>query len=110
MTTKTPDPHNEIVEQELKRYGWTCGPEFWQRVVSDPFVFQLVSAIERPVVELHKLRLAAREYFEMRDAAVPLGMSDDEQNRRNDIFTRKQESELWLRSLVGVEDTTEERP
>jgi hypothetical protein len=31
----------------LAPFGWTCGPEFWQRYYSDPWVFNLANAVER---------------------------------------------------------------
>ena len=34
------------MEAALKPFGWTCGPEFWQRYYSDAWVFNLANAVE----------------------------------------------------------------
>lgn len=42
----------EKMADALKRFGWTCGPEFWQRYYSDPWVFNLANAVERLTEDL----------------------------------------------------------
>jgi hypothetical protein len=42
----------------LARFGWTCGPEFWQRYYSDPWVFNLANAVEKLTAENERLSLA----------------------------------------------------
>lgn len=31
----------------LRPFGWTCGPEFWKRYYTDPWVFNLANAVQR---------------------------------------------------------------
>lgn len=41
-------PRNEgeqNIEHALAPFGWTCGPEFWERYYSDPWVFNLANAV-----------------------------------------------------------------
>lgn len=33
-------------EKELRRFGWTLGPEFERRYITDPWVFNLVNALD----------------------------------------------------------------
>lgn len=108
MTTKT--PVNEIAERVLKSHGWALGPEFWQRVTSDPFVFQLVAVIEREAVKTDELRSATRDLITARAKkaeavrnAYPLPFYEA-------AADGEREAESRLRSLVGVEDTTEATP
>jgi hypothetical protein len=37
----------EKLAAALRPFGWTCGPEFWRRYYSDPWVFNLANAVER---------------------------------------------------------------
>ena len=48
-TSSVTDPSDsrEMIEAALKPWGWTCGPEFWNRYHSDPWVFNLVNALTR---------------------------------------------------------------
>lgn len=49
--TATSDRGDEPdIEAALRPFGWTCGPDFWQRYYSDPWVFSLANA----VVSLHR--------------------------------------------------------
>lgn len=42
------DPSSEeAVRSALEPFGWTLGPEFWDRYHSDPWVFNLVNAAAR---------------------------------------------------------------
>ena len=52
--TKPSDPSDsrEMVEAALKPWGWTCGPDFWDRYHSDPWVFNLVNALTRTTAAL----------------------------------------------------------
>jgi len=36
----------EKMEAALRPFGWECGPEFWTRYYSDPWVFNLANAVE----------------------------------------------------------------
>ena len=36
----------------LAPFGWTCGPDFWRRYYTDPWVFNLANAIERLTEQL----------------------------------------------------------
>lgn len=31
----------------LAPFGWTCGPDFWERYYTDAWVFNLANAVER---------------------------------------------------------------
>jgi hypothetical protein len=42
----------------LAPFGWTCGPDFWQRYYSDPWVFNLANAVERLVHRAQQLDTA----------------------------------------------------
>ncbi len=52
-TQPVPGPTREQPSDEqamataLAPFGWTCGPEFWQRYYQDPWVFNLANAVER---------------------------------------------------------------
>ena len=35
------------MEAALRPFGWTCGPDFWRRYHSDPWVFHLANAVEQ---------------------------------------------------------------
>lgn len=39
----------------LKPFGWTCGPEFWDRYYTDPWVFNLANAVQRLTEEVDRL-------------------------------------------------------
>lgn len=41
--------------EALAAFGWTCGPEFWERYYTDPWVFNLVNAVEKLSTELARL-------------------------------------------------------
>lgn len=36
----------------LRPFGWTCGPDFWARYHTDPWVFNLANAVERLTEQL----------------------------------------------------------
>lgn len=38
----------------LRPFGWTCGPDFWERYYSDPWVFNLANAVERLTARLQE--------------------------------------------------------
>jgi hypothetical protein len=40
----------ERIVAALRPFGWVCGPEFWRRYYSDPWIFNLVNAVERLAV------------------------------------------------------------
>jgi hypothetical protein len=42
----------------LAPFGWTCGPDFWQRYYTDPWVFNLANAVERLTDQLAWEKLA----------------------------------------------------
>lgn len=37
----------------LADFGWTCGPDFWSRYYSDPWVFNLANAVEQLSIRLN---------------------------------------------------------
>jgi len=51
----------EKMTAALRRFGWTCGPEFWQRYYSDPWVFNLANAVERLTDQLEEAQLRSIE-------------------------------------------------
>ena len=51
----------ETMQAALKRFGWECGPEFWWRYHSDPWVFNLANAVERLTAELDDTQLRSIE-------------------------------------------------
>jgi hypothetical protein len=48
------------MEAALRPFGWTCGPEFWERYYTDPWVFSLANAVERLAEERDALRSVVR--------------------------------------------------
>lgn len=48
---------SEAVQQELRRFGWTLGPEFERRYFMDAWVYHLVNALERVVDERDALKV-----------------------------------------------------
>ena len=49
-TAMGPSDEEAEIAAALRPFGWTCGPDFWQRYHSDPWVFSLTNA----VVSLHR--------------------------------------------------------
>jgi hypothetical protein len=45
--TDEPADDEDALRKALAPFGWTCGPEFWQRYYRDPWVFHLANAVER---------------------------------------------------------------
>jgi hypothetical protein len=68
------------------------------RTTKDHLIRVLAAAVKHQRDEVAGLRAAIGEFFELKDAAPPLGMSDEECQEREAFFTRQHESELWLRS------------
>jgi len=64
-----PSDSKELVEAALKPWGWTCGPEFWERYATDPWVFNLVNALTRTTAESERLRHALTNVAENLHAA-----------------------------------------
>jgi len=42
-----PKRDEDTMAAALSPFGWTCGPEFWQRYHTDPWVFHLANAVEK---------------------------------------------------------------
>lgn len=48
------------LEAALAPFGWTCGPEFWQRYYADGWVFGLANAVERLTEQLAEAEMLHR--------------------------------------------------
>jgi hypothetical protein len=46
--------------EELQRFGWTCGPDFFARYYSDAWVFNLANALLAVVKERDEARAVLR--------------------------------------------------
>jgi hypothetical protein len=42
----------QAIKAALAPFGWTCGPDFWKRYHTDPWVFNLANAVERLTAQL----------------------------------------------------------
>jgi hypothetical protein len=42
----------ERIAAALARFGWSCGPTFWERYYNDAWVFNLANAIDALTTEL----------------------------------------------------------
>ena len=51
----------QTMEAALAPFGWTCGPAFWQRYYSDPWVFNLANAVEALVGQVADAEQRAEE-------------------------------------------------
>lgn len=49
-------------QAELRRFGWTLGPEFERRYLSDPWVFNLANVVEKVAAERDVLIAAITEF------------------------------------------------
>jgi len=47
-------------EKALRSFGWTLGPEFERRYLTDPWVFNLVNALERYALRVDVLEAGVR--------------------------------------------------
>lgn len=54
----------EPMEAALKPFGWTCGPDFWQRYYTDTWVFALANAVEALTRENAQLKTATHRKIE----------------------------------------------
>lgn len=59
--TRVPDENEDRLEAALKPFGWACGPEFWKRYYTDPWVFNLANAVARLSEQLDNAQLRSIE-------------------------------------------------
>lgn len=58
------------LEAALAPFGWTCGPEFWQRYYVDPWVFALANAVGRLTEQLAEAEMLHRSNMDAWGAEV----------------------------------------
>lgn len=59
MSDASSNTHAKVdVREVLKGYGWTCGPDFEERYLTDPWVFNLVNIIEKEREATFRVKVA----------------------------------------------------
>ena len=92
-------PHRDrdTMTAALKPFGWTCGPEFWQRYHTDPWVFHLANVVEKLTERLaaaeqrcwklqQGLTCTCYTYHEPMNAVCPLNTATDKEGTSNETF------------------------
>lgn len=59
----------------LAPFGWTCGPEFWQRYYSDPWVFNLANAVQALSEHLELVLAEATPSGSSKPPKIPLDIN-----------------------------------
>ena len=86
--------NERTLAKALRPFGWTCGPEFWQRYYADPWVFCLAIAVERQHAMLTRAEdVLSRHWF----TSVDDGEYAESFNN-DDVI----EVSLAIRALLGV--------
>lgn len=60
MREVLPDGDTVTLTEALQAFGWTCGPEFEKRYLTDPWVFNLANAVQRLTEENRRLSTQTR--------------------------------------------------
>lgn len=99
----THDEPDDPIERALKPFGWTCGPEFWDRYYTDTWVFHLANAIERQRRELDELLSAARDLLVALDEDLATGTGYE----RLQALQAQIDTAVRLRALVSDKEKTQ---
>lgn len=79
------------MEDALKPFGWTCGPDFWQRYYQDAWVFNLANAVERVSAE--------RDDLARRLSCIELAAYDDDSSALSRILRVQELAQVGVTCL-----------
>jgi hypothetical protein len=64
VTNPVEPTSEETMAAALRPFGWECGPEFFRRYYTDPWVFNLANAVERLTERVHYLEAERVRYLD----------------------------------------------